>query len=102
MGTEESSEYVKARALLLAEYFGQRGWTVTAGKNNCILIYVPADKIFNYTADQLMTVISESDFHVKETGLKTSFVSYRFYYKGEFYKKLDVFSRGEYDLYDEE
>jgi hypothetical protein len=102
MEINESSEYVKARALLLAEYFGQRGWLVTAGKNNCILIYVQNDNISNYSADQLMEIISESDWHVKETGLRTSFVTYMFYHKGEFYKKIDVFSSGEYDIYDKD
>jgi hypothetical protein len=37
MEIRESSQYVKARAVLLAEYFVGRGWLVVEGKNNCIL-----------------------------------------------------------------
>jgi len=100
MKINESSDYVKARALLLAEYFSQRGWLVTAGKNNCILIYVQNEEIYNFTADQLMETICESDWHIAGTGLKTSPVTYMFYHRGEFYKKFEVLSSSEYDIYD--
>ena len=102
MEINESSDYVKARALLLAKYFSQRGWLVTAGKNNCILIYVQNEDIYNFTEDQLMEVICESDWHIAGTGLKTSPVTYMFYLRGEFFKKFEVLCSSEYDIYDKD
>lgn len=102
MNIKESSEYVKARAILLAEYFSQRGWVITAGKNNCILIYIQDEKLSECTSDQLMELIAESDYYVKPTGLKTSGVTYRFYLKGDFLKSLDVFPTGKFDVYNDE
>ncbi|QIL37878.1 hypothetical protein G7074_00390 [Pedobacter sp. HDW13] len=102
MRIEESSEYVKARAVLLAEYFSPRGWVVTAGKNNCILIYVQDEKLSECNSDKLMEIIAESDYYVKSTVLRTSGVTYRFYLKGDFLKSLDVFPTGKFDVYNDD
>ena len=95
----ESSQYVKTRALLLAEYFGRRGWVVTDGKNNCILFYVTQAKILSYSKNQLATIIGESDYHIKETGLKMSNVTYKFYYQGELINEIEVWPLNEFDIY---
>lgn len=99
MNISDSSEYVKVRTVLLAEYFGKRGWLVTGGENNCIMFYVPDAKILLYSKSQLATIIGESDYHIKETGLRMSGVTYRFYHQGKLVNEIEVWPLHEFDLY---
>ncbi|WP_448103493.1 hypothetical protein [Pedobacter panaciterrae] len=99
MEAKESSPYVKARAVLLAEYFSSRNWYVFEGKNNCILFYIPADQVFEYTVDELMEIIVESDFHVVETGLLMSSVTYMFFQHAKLVNEVVVLPMTKYDIY---
>ncbi len=99
MEIRESSQYVKARAVLLAEYFAERGWLVTEGKNNCVLFYIPADQEFHYSQQQLADIIAESDFHVIETGLKLTSIIYMFYQMCKLKGEVEVWPTTEFDIY---
>lgn len=99
MENKESSAYVKARAVLLGGYFKTRGWNVAEGKNNTILFYIPSTQQCNYSQQDLADIIAESDFHVPETGLKMSYVTYMFFHHGRLYTQLEVLPTHEYDIY---
>ena len=99
MEIRESSQYVKARAVLLAEYFAGRGWLVVEGKNNCILFYIPAEHIFNYSQQQLADIIGESDYHVTPTGLRLTSIIYMFYQNGGLVDKVEVLPMSQFDIY---
>ena len=100
MEVRESSEYVITKAKLLAEHFSARVWIVTAGKSNCILIYIPSGKPYQYTVDQFAQIIAESDFHVPETRLKLSDVTYMFFHQGTLIEKVEVLPGREFDIWD--
>jgi hypothetical protein len=99
MEIRESSQYVKARAVLLAEYFVGRGWLVVEGKNNCVLFYIPAGQPFDYSQQQLANIIAESDFHIIATGLRLTNIIYMFYQNGEFRDKVEVLPMTQFDIY---
>jgi hypothetical protein len=99
MEIRESSQYVKARAVLLAEYFATRRWLVAEGKNNCVLFYIPSDQQFHYSKQQIADIIAESDHHVIPTGLKLTIVIYMFYQKGELRTKVEVLPMAQFDIY---
>ncbi|MDN3586043.1 hypothetical protein QWY86_05155 [Pedobacter aquatilis] len=99
MEIRESSAYVKARTVVSAEYFAERGWKVAEGKNNAILIYIPSDQSCEYSYEDFAGIIGESDYHIIETGLKMSFVVYMFFLNGRLYKKVEVLPLHEYDIY---
>jgi len=100
MEIRESSQYVKARAVLLAEYFTQRNWTVAEGKNDSVILYIPSDQICNYSKDELAEIIAESDFHVIETGLRMSSITYVFLHKGKLYDEIVELPTKEFDIYE--
>lgn len=99
MEIRESSQYVKARSVLLADYFAERGWLVAEGKNNCVLFYIPADREFHYSQQQLDDIIAESDYHVVETGLKLTSIIYMFYQMGKLKGEVEVWPTTEFDIY---
>ncbi|MBT2564659.1 hypothetical protein J7E50_25815 [Pedobacter sp. ISL-68] len=99
MEIKESSEYVKARAVLLAEYFAERDWLVVEGKNNSVLFYIPADQEFHFSQLQLADIIAESDYHVIETGLKLTSIIYMFYQMGKLKGEVEVWPITEFDIY---
>lgn len=101
MEAKESSLYVKARAVLMAEYFASRKWFVFEGKNNCILFYIPADQVFDYTVDELAELISESDYHIVETGLVISSMTYMFFQHAKLVHHVEVWPMTKYDIYTE-
>lgn len=99
MEIKESSPYVKAKAVLLAEYFAQRNWMVVEGKNDSVLLYIPSDQICDYTLDELADIIAQSDFHITETGLRMTSISYTFFHRGKFYKEVVELPTKEFDFY---
>ena len=101
MEIRDSSEYVIERAKRLNAFFKNIGWTVTAGKNNCILIYIASDRPYQYTPDQFAEIIGESDYHVEATGLKLSSVTYIFYHRGEKLQEIEELPGKEFDVWDD-
>ena len=99
MEIKESSPYVQARSVLLAEYFAQRNWLVVCGKNNSVLIYIPSDQPCNYSQKDYADIIGESDHHVMETGLKLTAIIYMFFHKGKLQHEVEVWPLHEYDIY---
>lgn len=99
MEIKESSPYVKARVVLLAEYFAKRKWLVVCGKNNSVLIYIPSDQECNYTIYELADIIGESDYDVIETGLRLTQIIYMFFHRGKLYNQVDVLPMKEFDIY---
>ena len=97
MKVKESSKYVKARCKLLSVYFSKRGWVVSDGKNNNILVYVSSERSFFYTSDQLANIIAKADLHIEPTGLKMSSVTYLFYLQGTLVNEVMVWPAIEYD-----
>jgi hypothetical protein len=85
-----SSDYVKARVKLLRNYFRPKGWIVSEGMNDTVLIYVSSEEPIPFDSDELMSMIRESDHHCKPTGLKMAFISYRFYHRSIFVNRIDV------------
>lgn len=97
----DSSLYVIERAKRLAPYFAKRRWFLTAGKCNSILINIMEDGPVTYDVEQLAQIISDSDIHVKETGLPVDNIRYIFYYKGRQYEAFTIYDTREYDVWDE-
>lgn len=97
----ESTPYVKERAKRLAPYFAKRNWFVTAGKNNSILINMMEEEAPSYDLETLAEIISESDLHVEETGLRTNDIEYSFYHSGKLYRSLTIYDIREFDVWDE-
>lgn len=95
----ESSEYVKARTKLLAEYFSSRGWVLSTGSNNTVLIYISSKNPFTYTQDQLAAIIAETDYHIEPTGLKMSEITYRFYHQGTLVEEISFMPGSEFDRF---
>jgi len=99
MSVSESSEYVKARTKLLAEYFSSRGWVLSTGSGNTVLIYISSKTPFTYTQDQLATIIAETDFHIEPTGLKMTDITYLFYHQGTLVEEISVMPGSEFDRF---
>ena len=95
----ESSEYVKARTKLLAEYFSSRGWVLSTGSNNTVLIYISSKSPFTYTQDQLAAIIAETDYHIEPTGLRMSDITYLFYHREALMEEISVVPGSEFDRF---
>lgn len=101
MEIRQSSEYVIERSKRLNKFFKNVGWIVTAGKNNCILIYIASDKPHAYTQNQLINTIAETDYHIEATGLRMSDVTYKFYYQGILFEEIEVLPSAEFDVFED-
>lgn len=80
MNTFESNEYVIQKAKLISPFFKNRGWFITAGKNNCILINIPADDDYNYTKHELANMVAEAEDQSPKTGMVRTMVTYMFFH----------------------
>ncbi|RZJ77183.1 MAG: hypothetical protein EOO20_29110 [Chryseobacterium sp.] len=94
----DSSEYVMERAKSIAPYFAKRGWFVTCGKSNSILINIPGHQEFNYNKIELADILAQSDFSCQPTGLKMTVVTYMFFQHLKLVKSFDVLPGQEFDV----
>ena len=95
----DSTPYVIVRAKRLAPYFAKRNWFVTAGKSNSILINIMEDAPISYDAEQLAQIITETDMHIKETGLPVNDIEYIFYHNGRQYESFTIFDVRDFDVW---
>lgn len=86
----DSSEYVMERAKSIAPYFAKRGWFVTSGKSNSILINVPGDQDFTYNKIELADILAQSDISCQPTGLKMTAVTYMFFHHLKLVQSINV------------
>lgn len=98
MKNQASSEYVKAWAKLLAEYFAHEPWVITTGKSNSIIIYSAVDASFLLSEDELIEKIQAAEMNISPTGLRMSSKYYKFYLRGTLVKSITVLPSCEFDL----
>jgi len=54
---------------------------------------------FFYSQDEISEILAESDFHVVETGLRISAVTYMFFQNGQLRSQVEVWPMHEFDIY---
>jgi hypothetical protein len=96
----ESTPYVIERAKRLAAYFVKKGWFITAGKNNSILINILDANITHFKDEIYAEIILQSDLYVEETGLKTNEIEYVFYNQGKHLGSFTIYDTREFDVWD--
>jgi hypothetical protein len=86
------------RAKRLVPYFSKRGWFVTSGKSNSILINIPGDQSFDYDQIRMADIIGQSNLEYNPTGLKVTIVTYMFFHHLKLVGKFTVLPSQEFDI----
>jgi hypothetical protein len=98
MNFGQSSEYTRAMANLLNEYFSYRGWVITPANHNRIFVYLSSPEPFNFTNEETECILAEASRQVPATGLQTSSVTYMFFQRGELVQQIFVPPGSEFDV----
>jgi len=99
MSVSESSEYVKARTKLLAEYFSIWGWVLSTGRGNTVLIYISSKLRLHIPKTNWLQLLLRRITISEPTGLKMTDITYPFYHQGTLVEEISVMPGSEFDRF---